>query len=163
MSSRWMYSTLTAALLCPAAALAALVGPANDYNVFVFGTGSFASQFSDTEGSMAAGGNVSLNGYTVASAIAGNPALAPNPARLVVGGNLQASNGGVGVGQNGALYVGGTTSLTSFTATGGQFGQTLVDFSAAETLYRDLSLGLGALGANGTTTLQAGSTVPARS
>lgn len=137
-------------VVASAGASAAIVGPAADYGVFVFGSGNFASQNTDSGGNIAAGGNVSLQNYSVASAIVGNPFLSPDPARLVVGGNLTATNGGVGQGQNGALYVGGTVNRTSFTATGGTFGQTLVDFSAAELQYKNLSLSLGGLSANGT-------------
>ena len=139
-----------------AGANAAMVGPAGDFGVFVFGTGNFASQNTDSAGNIAAGGNVSLQNYSVASGIAGNPSASPNPARLVVGGNLTAVNGGVGQGQNGALYVGGTTSLTSFTATGGLFAQSLVNFSAAQTQYQNLSTAWGGLAATGASTLQFG-------
>ena len=61
-------------------ASAAMVGPASDYNVFIFGS-SFTSQDTDTMGNLAAGGNVTLQGYAVAKGIAGNSALNPNPAR----------------------------------------------------------------------------------
>ncbi|MEJ0040019.1 MAG: choice-of-anchor A family protein [Gammaproteobacteria bacterium] len=143
-------------VVASAAASAAIVGPAADYGVFVFGSGNFSSQSTDSGGNLAAGGDVSLQNYSVASAIAGNPSLNPNSARLVVGGNLTATNGGVGQGQNGALYVGGAINRTSFTATGGTFGQTLVDFSAAELQYESLSLSLGGLGANGTSSISFG-------
>ncbi len=135
---------------------AAIVGPAADYGVFVFVNGNFQSQNTDSGGSIAAGGNVNLMNYSVASAIAGNPASSPNPARLVVGNNLTAVNGGVGNGQNGAIYIGGTSSLTSFTASGGTFGQTLVDFAAAQTLYTSLSSTLAGFSANGSTLTQFG-------
>lgn len=139
-----------------AAASAAMVGPAADYGVFVFGAGNFASQNTDSGGNLAAGGNVTLQNYSVASSIAGNPSLTPNPARLVVGGNLTATNGGVGQGQNGAIYVGGTVNRTSFTATGGTFSQTLVDFAASEQQYKSLSLSLGGLAANGNSSISFG-------
>lgn len=132
------------------AAHAGIIGPAADYNVFVFGSGNFQGQNTDTTGNLAVGGNVNLNNYGVAQNIAGNPALNPNPARLVVGGNLTAVNGGVGQGQNGAIYVGGTASLTSFTATGGTHAQTLVDFAAAQSLYQGLSADWAGIATNGT-------------
>ncbi len=131
-------SLLFAAAISPAHA--ALLGPASDYNVFVFG--NFISSNSDTEGNLAAGGNITLANYSVASQISGNAA------RLVVNGTLTASNGGVGNGQNGSIYAGGTL-LSSFTANGGVFAQTLVDFSGAQTQYQNISNAWNALTANG--------------
>src|SRR5262245_47630953 len=90
-----------------ASALAnALPGDAAGYNVFIFDHGNFVSQNTDTMGNLAAGGNVSLLNYAVAQGIAGNPSpsVFPNPARLVVGGTLTATNGGVGSNQAGSIY-----------------------------------------------------------
>ncbi len=129
-------------------AQAALVGPAADYNVFVFG--NYISANSDTEGNLAAGGNVNLANYKVASKIPGSSA------RLVVGGNLTASNGGVGDGQNGTIYAGGSSTVSSFTARGGIQSQTLVDFATAESQYKSLSTNWGGLASNGTTSSQHG-------
>jgi choice-of-anchor A domain-containing protein len=142
-----------AAFAFSGAAVATMVGPAAGYNVFIFGAGSFTSQNTDTMGDLAAGGDVSLMNYSVAQGIAGNSAQNPNPARLVVGGQLTAQNGGVASNQNGAIYYGSSTpSLTSFTARGGQFGnQTLVSFSSAASLYTAYSGQLGTLSPNGTT------------
>lgn len=134
-------------------ASAAMVGPAAAYNVFIFGSGDFTSQNTDTMGDLAAGGDVSLMNYSVAQGVAGNTAQNPNPARIVVGGTLTATNGGVGSNQSGAIYYGSSApSLTSFTANGGKFAdQTLVNFAAASSLYTAYSAQLGALSANGTT------------
>lgn len=129
----------------PTAQAAALAGPASGYNAFLFG--DFTSANSDTEGNLAAGGAVNVSNYSVASHINGNPSASPNPARLVAG-NLTASNGGVGNGQNGAIYA-AHASLSSFTATGGVFSQTLVDFAAARTQYQTLSTYWDSLTANG--------------
>jgi len=41
-------------------ASAALIGDAANYNVFIFGTGTFMSEDTDTVGNLAAGGNVTL-------------------------------------------------------------------------------------------------------
>jgi len=140
-------------------ASSAIVGDASGYNVFIFGTGTFNSQNTDTVGNLAAGGNVSLMNYSVASGIAGNPSSTPNPAQLVVGGSLTAQNGGVGSNQEGAIYTNSTPSLSSFTATGGVHAQTLVSsFSADQTLYSNLSSSLSSLVANGTTS-ESGSTL----
>jgi choice-of-anchor A domain-containing protein len=141
-------------------ASADIIGPAAGYNVFIFGSGSFMSQSTDTMGNLAAGGDVSLMNYAVAQGIAGDPSKTPNPARLVVGGKLTAQNGSVGSGpgQNGAIYYGSAApSLTSFTARGGQFAnQTLVNFPASTSLYKNLSTQLGNLTATGSTTFSPG-------
>jgi choice-of-anchor A domain-containing protein len=141
------------ALVLSGAASASMVGPAAAYNVFIFGAGDFTSQNTDTMGDLAAGGNVSLMNYSVAQGIAGNSAQNPNPARIVVGGTLTASNGGVGSNQDGAIYYGSSApSLSGFTANGGQFGnQTLVNFAASASEYTSYSAQLGGLSANGTT------------
>jgi choice-of-anchor A domain-containing protein len=147
---------LAITLALPVAALAApLPGPAAGYNVFV--GGAFTGTFSDVEGNLAAGGNVSLNGYSVASEIAGNGSVVPNAARLVVGGSLNASNGGVGQGQGGAIYLNGSRTGSGFTATGGTnpggvTASALFDFAAAMATYSALSTQIGGLSANGTTT-----------
>jgi choice-of-anchor A domain-containing protein len=142
-------------------AYSAILGDASGYNVFIFGSGDFSSQNTDTMGNLAAGGNVSLVNYSVAAGIAGNPSSTPNPAQLVVGGTLTAQNGGVGSNQAGAIYTNSTPSLTSFTATGGVHAQTLISsFSTDQTTYSNLSLSLASLTANGTTSgLLAGNTL----
>lgn len=150
------------ALALSAAASASVIGPAEAYNVFIFGSGDFTSQNTDTMGDLAAGGNVSLMNYSVAQGITGDPTQNPNPARIVVGGTLTAQNGGVGSNQDGAIYYGASSpSLTSFTAGGGEFsGQTLVNFAASASLYTAYSSQLGELSANGTTSFNSsGSTL----
>lgn len=121
-------------------ASAALLGPASNYNVFVFN--DFTSMNSDSEGNIAAGGNVNLTNYSVASSITGNTAT------LLAGGNVTASNGGVGNGQNGTIYA-TSSNLNSFTANGGVQTGSLFDFSAAETQYQNLSSSWSALASNG--------------
>jgi len=128
---------------------AGLVGPAAAYNAFVFG--DFTSSGTDAVGNLAAGGNVSLKSYSVASGISGSSA------RLVAGGTVTATDGGVGAGQNGTIYAGGTTELTDFTAKGGVQPQSLVDFGGAESQYKKLSTSLGALAANSSSSVIYGS------
>jgi choice-of-anchor A domain-containing protein len=149
---------LAGAFVGPASA--SIIGDAAGYNVFIFGSGSFTSQDTDTMGDLAAGGNVSLMNYSVASGINGTSAN-PNPARLVVGGTLTATNGGVGSNQAGSIYTNSTATLTSFTATGGIHAQNLISsFSADQTQYTNLSAGLAGLTVNGTTSgLLAGNTL----
>jgi len=144
-------ASITAALASVLAvpASAQIAGDASDYNVFVFG--SFDSTGSDAEGNIAAGGNVSLSGYQVAADIAGTNA-SPNPARLVVGGNLTAGNGSVGSNEDGSIYVAGTTSLPTLTSGGAVQPQNVIaSFSADQTKYTNLSTSLDGLAANGTT------------
>lgn len=141
-------------------ASADMVGPASDYNVFIFGSGSFTSQDTDTMGNLAAGGNVTLQSYAVAKGIAGSPALNPNPARLVVGGALTAQNGSVGSNQDGAIYYGSVapTIANSFTAHGGEFAnQSLINFAAAASFYTSYSAQLGSLVVTGTTSFNTNS------
>jgi len=151
MTSRYVVAlSALALLLSDAAAAGGIGGDAQDYNVFIFGDGSFSSQNSDTMGNLAVGGNVSLTNYSVASGIVGDTAQSSNPARLVAGGTLTAQNGGVGSNQNGAIYTNGAASLTSFTARGGVHAQTVINsFAADATEYSDLSASLFGLAANG--------------
>lgn len=148
---RFTKRLLLSSLLLSAAvttAHASLIGPAADFNTFVFG--NFTSSNTDTQGNLAAGGNVNLQNYSVASLISGNAA------QLVAGGTVTATNGGVGNGQNGVIYTNNATSLTGFTANGGIQPQNLVDFSAAQSLYQSLSGSLAALAANGSTSVSFG-------
>jgi choice-of-anchor A domain-containing protein len=104
-------------------------------------------------GNIAVGGNVTLANYSAASAIAGMPGQAMNPANIVVGGQLTANNGGVGSNQAGTIYfANGAPTLNGFTARGGTVAKAPIDFNGAATFYQNLSKGLGALAANGTAT-----------
>lgn len=125
-----------------ASANASALGVAGDYNVMVFN--DFSSANSDTEGNLAAGGNVTLGNYSVASHISGS-----DGARLVAGGSVTASNGGVGSGQNGSIYANSTT-LSGFTANGGVHAQNQVNFNGLQSEYQNLSTSWSQLSANGT-------------
>jgi choice-of-anchor A domain-containing protein len=135
---------------------AGIPGPAAGYSVFDFGKGMFEANNSDASLNVAAAGNVGLMNYSVATSIVGIPGASPNPANLVVGGTLTAQNGGVGSNQDGTIYVGGTVSLTGFTANGGTKPQTLIDFSAAQTQYDSLSTSLSNLTPNGSVVVSNG-------
>jgi choice-of-anchor A domain-containing protein len=143
------------ALVLTQTAAAAMAGSAGDYNVFIFGTGTFTSQFTDAMGNLAVGGNASLTSYQVAQGIAGDPTKNPNPARLVVGGALTTLNGGsVGSNSNGTIYYGNIAPVLNnngtFTANGGVVAnQTLVDFGSSESFYKSYSQQLGGLAATG--------------
>ncbi len=138
-------------LLGAAAASAQIAGPADGYNVFIFGNGSFTGENSETIGNLAAGGAVSLSSYSIATGITGNGSQSmtnPDPARLVVGGMLTTYYGG-SVGENGAgtIYYGGTAPVYNdggFTSAATVANQTLVNFSQSKTLYTNYSQQLGA-------------------
>jgi choice-of-anchor A domain-containing protein len=154
MRTKATFWCTTAAVLgigAAGSASSAIVGDASGYNVFIFGTGNFTSQSTETVGNLAAGGNVSLMNYSVAAGITGNLSASPDPAQLVVGGTLTAQQGSVGSNKEGAIYTNSTPGLTSFTATGGVHSQTLISsFSADQTLYSNLSSNLALLTQNGT-------------
>ena len=159
---KWMIGVMgLSGMAVAASALASgIPGDASGYNVFVFGSGDFVSENTDTMGNLAAGGNVSLMNYAVAQGISGNPSGNPNPARLVVGGTLTAQNGGVGSNQAGSIYTNNTPVLTGFTATGGVHAQNVVSsFTTDATTYTKLSTSLSSLAANGTAVLGAGNTL----
>ncbi|WP_406697627.1 choice-of-anchor A family protein [Singulisphaera sp. Ch08] len=120
-------------------AQAAMLGPAQDYNVFILGDAT--QTYTDSEGRVAIGGNASYTGYSVASKLPTNTANA-----LVVGGNLVFSSGTI----NGDLHVGGTSSLTSVNVTGGTYYDQPIDFAAARTSLTALSSFLATQASNGT-------------
>jgi choice-of-anchor A domain-containing protein len=111
-----------------------------DYNVTVFN--NFSSENSDSEGNVAAGGNVNLSNYSVASSRTGTNA------KLVAGGHVNATNGGVGSGQNGTIWAASTT-LNSFTARGGVETGSVLDFVSLEQQSKNTSSNWGTLTANG--------------
>ena len=79
---------------------ATLLGTAGDYNAFMFD--SFSSHQSDTEGRVAAGGNVSLSNYSVG--------LKSDPATysLVSGGDVTYQPGSI---SNGGIYASGNVNI----------------------------------------------------
>lgn len=123
---------------------------AKDYNLFVLG--DWASQYSDVQGRAAAGGNVTLNGYSVGSSLSSS---ASGTNTLVVGGNLNFSNGSV---SQGNVAVGGTASggvtVSNGTTTTGSTGG--LDFAAESTRLQTLSDTLATYATTGTTTYQYG-------
>ncbi len=139
-------------LLLTGSAFAEIAGPADGYNVFIFGNGSFTGQNSETIGNLAAGGAVSLTSYGVATGITGNGSRSmttPDPARLVVGGTVTLNSGGeVGASGSGTIYYGGSAPVSNnggSTAAATVGNQTLVNFSTSQTLYTNYSQQLGSL------------------
>ena len=115
-------------------------------NVYAFH--NFSGTYSDVEGALVAGGNVTLNGYSVNANNVDAYANASGAGyALVAGGNLALANGSI---KNGVAYVGGNRTVTSadtqgFTATNP------VDFAAAQAYYTNLSGALANVAATGTT------------
>ncbi len=152
------------ALVLARTAAAQIPGPSNDYNVFIFGTGTFTGLDDETIGNLAAGGAVTLTSYSIATGIEGNGSTSmssPDPARLVVGGALTTNNGGeVGDNGTGTIYYG--TIAPTYNNGGFTSGttpvpnQTLVNFAASQTYYTNYSQQLGAL--SGTNLTLSGST-----
>ena len=114
----------------------------SDFNLFLLAN---YSQGTDVRGKVAAGGNISLNHFSVGASVPdGRTALT-----LVAGGNLSLANGGVhGDAWYGGSYSGGSSvTFSRGTASHG----TPVDFAAREAELRRLSSYLAAMAVNGTT------------
>ncbi|WP_298234079.1 choice-of-anchor A family protein [uncultured Azohydromonas sp.] len=130
-------------LAVPASSQAAPVnlGMAGNFNVFALG--DFTSS-SDTQGTMAVQGNVTLSNYSVnlhnQSGYAG--------LSLVVGGNLSFSSGSI---DHGNAYVGGTASLSSlgFGGTLQRGGEAPFSFADAAQQLQALSTSINGASANG--------------
>lgn len=128
------------------------LGPASDYNVFVLENINLPS--SDTQGKMAAGGNISLSNYSVGNVLTPNS----NQDVLVAGGNLYFTSGGI---YGGNVAYGGTSNLptnavTIFHGTV-RHDANVIDFVAAKTYLENLSTTLGGYAANGTVVKEWGS------
>lgn len=142
MKIRTTVSVCAVALaLSVGAASAANLGVANDYNVFVLGDAS--QQWTDSEGSVAIGGNATYQGYGVASSSANSLGIG-----LAVAGNLDYQNGQV---FNGNVYVGGSAHIYN----GGniQHGSLVngnpIDFAAAGNYLKSSSAAWSALANTG--------------
>lgn len=83
----------------------------NDYlgNANVFSFSDFSAPYADVQGAILAGGNVTLTSYSVNA----NKQSAYGQYSLVVGGNLDFSNGSI---NNGNVYVGGSVTYPSWGA-----------------------------------------------
>lgn len=136
---RLLCSIVAVAVLGNGAAQAVPLGSAQAYNGFFLG--DFTSSGSDTEGRLAAGGDVTLTNYAVGL-------REPTPVSgsvLVVGGDLSAT---ATVVNNGPAEVAGTARVdASFVAPGGLTSSLgaaglSVDFAQAERELSALSLGL---------------------
>jgi len=131
------------------------LGDAQSFNGFFHN--SFTSQYSDSHGRIAAGGDVSLNGYGVASRLPSQP----DNATLVVGGNLSYGQGKLFVGS--AVVAGSADAVNQSVINGLENGASLesgaslpIDFTAAFDQLKLLSMTLSQATANGSVQYQYG-------
>lgn len=134
---------LSGAALC---ANPALADEAKTYNVFV--QNDFTSSSSDTQGRIAAGGNVTLSGYSVAS---GLDKSANGTTTLVVGKTLNFGNGSVNYGNVVAGSVTRTPTVNNGTVTTGSV-DLATEFARMVTASSDLASMIN----NGSTVAQYG-------
>jgi choice-of-anchor A domain-containing protein len=151
--SKIIYVLISVLILTPGACWATALGVASDYNEFIFG--DIMQTGTDSEGRVAAGGNVGYEHMSVASNVKTNPAIGD----LVVGGNLNFIEGSVGylknntdpLYQKGSIYVGGTSYLDRVGYGSLAYGNP-IDFQAAQSYLTQSSVAWGALNPNGTVT-----------
>jgi len=141
------FSVLLAVAMASASAqagvidLGSVMGGANVYT-----TGNFSAYSSDVEGSIVAGGNVTIENYAVN--LKNKPAFG-NQA-IVAGGAISLTNGTI---HNGPVYAGKTVSTTS----AGTPPRTLVnpvDFNAASRQFAEIAAGLSQVDRTGTVVRQ---------
>jgi len=117
----------------------------NDYNLFVLENYTLGA---DILGKAAAGGNITLNNFSVGAALAANDTANV----LVSGGDMNLSNGGI---WGDAVHGGSFNADTSVSFPRGAASQgTPIDFVARGNELRQLSARLNSLPANGTTTVE---------
>jgi choice-of-anchor A domain-containing protein len=151
---RMIYVLTSILILIPGVSWATALGVASDYNEFIFG--NIYQDYTDSEGRVAAGGNVGYDHMSVAANVKTDPAIGD----LVVGGNLNFSEGSVGylknnmdaLYQKGSIYVGGTADLYKV-GYGSLTPSNPIDFQAAQSYLTQSSVAWGALHANGTVTI----------
>jgi choice-of-anchor A domain-containing protein/uncharacterized repeat protein (TIGR01451 family) len=121
------------------------LGVAGAFNVFVLG--QVTQSYTDSEGRVAAGGDVRLTSYGIGAAL---PNSAGQRDDLIVGGRLTYDQGQV---LNGNIVYGSTAVLTNVGLPNGTARQGApVDFAAAQTQLDALSAAYAELAANGTAT-----------
>jgi choice-of-anchor A domain-containing protein len=149
-----VYVLISVLILIPGASWATALGVASDYNEFIFG--NILQTNTDSEGRVAAGGNVGYEHMSVAANVKTDPAIGD----LVVGGNLNFSQGSVGylknnqdpLYQKGSIYAGGTANLYEVGYGSLTVGNP-IDFQAVQSYLTQSSAAWGALHANGTVTI----------
>jgi choice-of-anchor A domain-containing protein len=125
------------------------LGIATDFNVFV--RNGFTQSASDTEGRLAAGGDITLNNYSVGERL--DPVW-NGQNLLIAGNNLTFTNGRVHRGN--AVYSGSATVDYTVVIDGVLQQGTPIDFTSAFATLQANSGTLAGLSASGTTTVQYG-------
>jgi choice-of-anchor A domain-containing protein len=133
------------------------LGVANGYSAFIFGNigSSGASGFTSVGGSLAAGGNIYLDGYNVGTSK--KPGSAVNT--LVAGNNLNIGGGTIkGTGVYGVSNASGSVTAPSWYPTGtfSKGNGSTLDFAAAQQQLTTLSGDVAKLQSNGTVVSQYG-------
>ena len=121
-------------------------GPANEYNVFIFGDMSMSN--TDAEGRVAVGGNVILSNYGVGAGISPLPPAGIDPS-FVIGGNVNVS---AGSNASGNTVISPSSTVISYTM-GNPNGMlvtgTPIDFQETERYLKCASAFWGGLESNG--------------
>jgi choice-of-anchor A domain-containing protein len=130
----------------PATAQAGIgLGSAAPYNVLVFG--NYSAMNSDSEGRLAVGGDLTVQNYSVGSSLSSYGVTSADGPGLVVGGDLNWTNGQVFVGD--AVY-GGTATTSGFNTLNGSLVQgSAIDFAAVKSEMLGLSSSWAGLASNG--------------
>ncbi|HEX3152476.1 MAG TPA: choice-of-anchor A family protein [Gemmataceae bacterium] len=120
------------------------LGAANDYSAFILH--DFNAQYSDVEGRVAVGGNANITGYAIGDHLTNSHGTRDD---LIVGGNLNASNGQVFEGN--VVYGGTGTIAQNFGIPNGtaRHQSGVIDFGAAATSLTALADSYAALPATG--------------
>ena len=157
---RFFIGVLFAAVVSGSAIAPVGAGPLGDFNVLTFG--DYSSTSNSVDGRLYAGGNVSINSYSIGAQLSGSLVGGDS---LVVGGDLTFPQGSV---NNGNVVVGGSAAGVQSPVTNGlaNAGLTLtsgvgyanvpVDFAAQETHFAGLSNAFAGLSATGTAVQQWG-------
>jgi choice-of-anchor A domain-containing protein len=130
------------------------LGVANDYSAFILHDANLFN--SDVEGRVAIGGNATISAYAVGDHVTNSSGTRDD---LIVGGNLNASNGQVFFGN--VVYGGTGTIADTFGHPNGSVRQQagVIDFGAAETALDALSDSYAAMTATGTLINQFGTII----
>ena len=120
------------------------LGVAQDWNVFVLGNYRWGV---DVQGAVAAGGNVTMEGFSLAQLVPGGTALVVGDWTGLTSGTVY----GDVIWNNGRRIAADVT----FAGGGSEYNGTPIDFVSAQTHLEDLSLDLADLPANGGTSVSA--------
>ncbi|RYG46933.1 choice-of-anchor A family protein [bacterium] len=145
MNSKLALPVIALALAVPAASFAQAFGAASSYNVFV--TGNFSSSGSDTEGRLAAGGNVNVSSYDVGLLVSGG-----SNTGIVSGGSVSFSGGQVTgnvVSKNGSNLTNFAFRNSGSAVTGASAVNSVMNFGQTASYLQNASTQWGDLANNG--------------